>query len=205
MDRKRRESGPAGWPLLLFLSLFFFAGILLGQVLAGRVPEEAGQELEAYLRDYVALEPERSPGAVLSALALYFRYPLAALLLGFLAAGAALLPGITAAFGFFLSFSVCCFTAAFGEEGVVLALAVFGLRCAVTLPCYFLVAVPAWRTASSLAWEALGRGRRGMIRRDPDRWRRAALCGAVLLAGALADLACSPLLLERALERVLIP
>ena len=203
MDWKRRERGPAGWPLL-FLAMCFFAGILLGQVLAGRVPSEAGAELDAYLRDYVALEPELSAQAAFSTLVLYVRYPLMALVLGFVSAGAVLLPVLTAAFGFFLSFSVCCFTAAFGESGVLLALAVFGPRCAVTLPCYFLLAVPAWRTASSLAWASFGRGRRTKrTAPEPGWWRRAAVCGAALLAGMGIDLLYSPILLQKALERVL--
>lgn len=48
---------------------------------------------------------------------------------------------------FFLSFSVCCFTAAFGVDGILLAFAVFGLRCMVTLPCYLLLAVSSWEAA----------------------------------------------------------
>lgn len=204
MDWKIKESGPPQWPRLLFLALFFLLGTILGQVLAGRVPEEAGRELTEYLRSYVTLEAECSSQVVLSTLMLYFRYPLMALLLGFASIGVVLLPGMTAAFGFFLSFSVCCFTAAFGEDGVLLALAVFGLRCAVTLPCYFLLAVPAWGTAASLAGASFGRGRRvGRIVYGPEWWHRAAVCGAVLLAGMGIDLYCSPWLLQRALERVL--
>lgn len=198
------ESRPSQWPQLLFLALFFLLGTILGQVLAGRVPAEAGQELTEYLRSYVALEPERSSGVVLSTLVLYFRYPLAALLLGFASIGVVLLPGVTAAFGFFLSFSVCCFTAAFGGQGILLALAVSGLRCAVTLPCYFLLAVPSWRTAVSLAGASFGRGRRvSRTVYGTEWWRRAVFCGGVLLAGMSLDLYCSPWLLQRALELVL--
>ena len=68
-----------------------------------------------------------------------------------------LLPCVTAAYGFFLSFSVCCFTAAFGVDGVLLALAVFGLRCMVTLPCYFLLAAASWGTSAGLAAVSFGR------------------------------------------------
>ena len=52
---------------------------------------------------------------------------LLAFLLGFASVGAVLLPALTAAYGFFLSFSVCCFTAAFGRSGVLLALAAAGM------------------------------------------------------------------------------
>ena len=128
---------------LILLALFFLAGVLLGQVLAGRVPAETGEELRRYLESYLRLGAEPSPRTAASAVVIYFRYPLLAFLLGFASIGVALLPLLTAAFGLFLSFSVCCFTATFGGEGVLLALAVFGLRCLTTAPCYFLLAVPS--------------------------------------------------------------
>ena len=95
-------------PRLLLLALFFAMGVLLGQALAGRVPASTGEELNRYLTDYVRLGGTASPTAktVLSALSLYFRYPLLAFLLGFASIGIVLLPCLTAAFGFFLSFSV---------------------------------------------------------------------------------------------------
>ena len=179
--RKGRGEGPSPLPRLLLLSLFFLAGVILGQVLAGRISEELAQELVEYLRLYVALEGECSPWTVLSALVLYFRYPLLAVLLGFASLGVALLPCITVAFGFFLSFSVCCFTAAFGEGGVVLALAILGLRCVVTL------------AGASL-------GRRSAPVYGKDWWLRLAVCVGVLLAGMCVDLYLSPWLLQLALE-----
>lgn len=201
MDRKTKDYVSSSWPQMLLLALFFFFGIMGGQVLAGRIPDAAGQELADYLRRYVALEEPQSPQVVLSALLLYFRYPLLAVLLGFASVGVALLPCMTAAFGFFLSFSVCCFTAAFGQDGVLLALAVFGLRCAVTLPCYFLLAVPAWRASAALAGASFGRGR--PIRYGPVWWQRLAVCCGVLLAGVCVELYYSPRLLQMALERIL--
>ena len=98
-----------------------------------------------------------TPQAMLSALVLYYRYPLFAVLLGFAYIGVALLPCLTAEFGFSLSFSVCCFPVSFGGNGVLLALAVFGVRCAVTLPVFFLLAVPAWGNSAALALASLGR------------------------------------------------
>ena len=40
-------------PRLLLLALFFLAGIFLGQVLSGRVPDATGDELRRYLEDYM--------------------------------------------------------------------------------------------------------------------------------------------------------
>ncbi len=196
---------PSALPRLLFLALFFLGGILLGQVLAGRVPAAAGEELERYLSDYVGLDRgEFSAGTILSALLLYLRYPLLAFLLGFASVGVLLLPLTAAAFGFFLSFSVCCFTAVFGADGVLLALSVFGLRCLVTLPCYFLLAVPAWGTAAALASLSFGRGRRAApVSYGRGCWLRATAVLGALLAGVCLELLISPWLLRLTLSRVL--
>lgn len=190
---------------LLFLALFFFAGIVLGQVFSGRVPDATGDELNRYLTDFLRVERADSvPRAALSAAVLYFRYPLMAFLLGFASVGVVLLPLTAGAFGFFLSFSVCCFTAAFGSDGVLLALAVFGLRCAVTLPCYFLLAVPSLERSMALASLSFGRGRRAApVVYGRAWWSRLAVLSGVLLAGMCADLMLTPWYLRQILERML--
>lgn len=191
---------------LLFLALFFLGGILLGQVLAAKVPDGTGDELTRYLTDYVYLYGQTAPEgrAFWETVVIYFRYPLLAVFLGFTSVGVVLLPVVAVAFGFFLSFSVSCFTAAFGGEGVLLALAVSGLRCALTLPCFFLLAVPSWQTSWALAGLSLGRGQRcAPVVYGRVWWLRAGLAAAVLLAGVCADHALSPVLLRLALERVL--
>ena len=210
MNGNRRIKHPlspaSSLPRLLLLALFFLAGVILGQVLAGRVPAETGAELNRYLEDYVQLNGQtgRSATAALSAVVIYFRYPLLAFLLGFASIGVVLLPCVTVAYGFFLSFSVCCFTAAFGPDGVLLALAVFGLRCAVTLPCYFLLAVPSWGTSAALAAVSFGKGRRcAPVTYGRACWLRLGLSAAALLAGVCADLLLSPALLGMILERIL--
>lgn len=193
MRKKKREGQLSG---LVFLALCFLAGVLFGQVLSGRVPDAAGEELSRYLQSYVRLE-EPAGAPALTAAALYFRYPLLAFFLGFTSLGVALLPCLSAAWGFFLSFSVCCFTAAFGPRGVLLALAVFGLRCAVTLPCYFLLAAPALGVSASLASLSLGMGRRAVPAvYSRENWLRLAGCCGALLAGMCAELYLSPWLLR---------
>ena len=189
---------------LILLALFFLAGVLLGQVLAGRVPAETGEELRRYLESYLRLGAEPSPRTAASAVVIYFRYPLLAFLLGFASIGVALLPLLTAAFGLFLSFSVCCFTATFGGAGVLLALAVFGLRCLTTAPCYFLLAVPSWETAAGLAAVSFGSGRRtAPVVYGRACWKRLGICCLVLAAGVCGELTLSPWLLRLLLERLL--
>ena len=205
--RNKHPLSPAhSLPRLLLLALCFLAGVILGQVLAGRVPAETGAELNRYLEDYVRVggQTGRSAAAALSAVVIYFRYPLLAFLLGFASIGVVLLPCVTVAYGFFLSFSVCCFTAAFGADGVLLALAVFGLRCAVTVPCYFLLAVPSWGTSAALAAVSFGSGRRcAPVIYGRICGLRLGLSAAALLAGVCADLLLAPALLGMILERIL--
>lgn len=204
MNRKQHGGTALGQPRLLLLALFFLGGVLLGQVLAGRVDSDAGAELRRYLTDYLRVDSgAESSGTLLSALMVYFRYPLLAFLLGFASVGIVLLPIVTTAYGLFLSFSVCCFTASFGGEGVLLALAVFGLRCAVCLPCYFLLAVPSWGTSAALASLSFGRGRRAApVTYGRACWLRAGAVAAVLLAGVCVELFLTPRLLRLALEHI---
>ena len=205
MNMKKLAKGPLASSLLcmLLLALFFLGGAILGQVLAGRVPGETGLELRQYLEDYVRLGGEVSPGAAVSAAAVYFRYPLLAFLLGFASIGVVLLPVSAAAFGFFLSFAVCCFTAAFGPDGVLLALAALGLRCVVTMPCFFLLASSSCGTAAGLAAVSFGSGRRTAPACGRVDWRRFGACSLALAAGVCGELTLTPALLRLALERVL--
>ena len=204
MRRKRfvlAGSGTGSLPRLVLLALCFAGGVFLGQVLAGRLPEAVGTQLGEYLDGYVRLDRTASPDAVLPALVLYFRYPLLAFLLGFSSVGVVLLPCLTIAFGFFLSFSVCCFTAAFGADGLLVALAALGCRCLVTLPVFFLLAVPGWGLSAGLAALSFGRGQRPSP--AGRAWLlRAAVCAAVLLAGVCVELVLPPALLRLALAKL---
>ena len=202
---KKLAKGPlaSSLPCMLLLALFFLGGAILGQVLAGRVPGETGLELRQYLEDYVRLGGEVSPGAAVSAAAVYFRYPLLAFLLGFASIGVVLLPVSAAAFGFFLSFAVCCFTAAFGPDGVLLALAALGLRCVVTMPCFFLLASSSCGTAAGLAAVSFGSGRGTAPACGRVDGRRFGACSLALAAGVCGELTLTPALLRLALERVL--
>ena len=101
-------------------------------------------------------------------------------------------------------YGVIRFTAAFGVDGVLLALAVFGLRCMVTLPCYFLLAAASWGTSAGLAAVSFGRGRRtAPVVYGRACWVRFGACCLALLAGVCAELFLSPVLLRLMLERIL--
>ena len=111
------------------------------------------------------------------------------------------MPLLTAAYGFFLSYSVCCFTASFGRAGVLLALALFGLRCLVTMPCYFTLAVPALRQSELRAAAVFGRGKR--LRAVPYGSVRWLWLAAILLAGVFLELYWTPELVNFVLHQIL--
>ena len=188
------------------LCVCFLLGMAAAYPARRSISTDALAQLGAYVQSYAQLADGRSqqPVSVLSAAAAYLRYPLLAFLFGLSAAGVALIPLLCAAQGFFLSFSVCCFTAAFGVDGVLLALAVFGLRCMVTLPCYFLLAAASWGTSAGLAAVSFGRGRRtAPVVYGRACWVRFGACCLALLAGVCAELFLSPVLLRLMLERIL--
>ena len=183
-------------PWLLLLAGSFLLGLLFGRSMALRVSQETLAEVESYLLDFVSLEQIPFWETVISTVVLYFRYPLIAFFMGFASIGLFFLPLTGIAFGFFLSFSVCCFTAAFGSRGVALALAVFGLRCALTIPCFFLLAVPSAESSSALA--GLGhKGRRvAPVVYGRACWLRLLAVTAVLACGVLVELMIAPYLLD---------
>ncbi len=205
---KLRDHGKGGQPSLLprlfLLALCFLAGVLLGHFFTGQLPDTIGTELDSYLERYLQVEMEVSWQAVFSVLLQYLRYPLMGVLLGFASVGVALIPLITLVIGFFMSFSVSCFTAVFGTDGVFLAAAAMGLRCLITVPCYFVLAVPAWGRSAALASLSFGRGRRvSTAIYSRAWWTWVILCFFVLLVGACADLFYTPRILQWALKRFL--
>lgn len=205
LSQRGRGGQPSSFPRIFFLALFFLGGVFLGQFFASRLPDAAGQELSDYLHQYTLLESERSLQTVLSTMILYLRYPLLAVLLGFSSVGIFLIPCITALLGFSVSFSVSCFIAVFGADGIWLAFAAMGFRCAITLPCYLLLAGSAWGNAASFAALFFGRGRRvSPVVYGRSWWMRVLACTAVLLLGVCVDLVIAPWCLQWALDQILI-
>ncbi|MEG0779060.1 MAG: hypothetical protein RRY95_03105 [Oscillospiraceae bacterium] len=205
MKKLRRAGTPTEHWLgyLLVLAVFFLAGVILGQVLAARTATGADSELYRYLSDFFQIDSPPGDAALLSSLRVYLRYPVLAFLLGFASVGLVLLPVVSVAFGFFLSFSVCCFASAFGGNGILLALSVFGLRCAVTLPCYFFLAIPAFRAAVSLAMLSFGNGKRiAPVTYGASYFLRFCICVVILIAGVLVELSLSPHLLHLVCVRI---
>ena len=186
-------------PALVLVCLLLVLGAVLGFAVCRAVPQQDRQELSDYLHPYAqATADGRGPSAsALSVAAAYFRYPLAAALLGLTAAGLVLLPVLSVAQGFFLSFSVGCFARALGRGGVYLALAAFGPRCLFVLPCTLLL------TVQGLSAAARRRDGQKVRLTEGAYWRRVGLCGLILLIGAALELTFGPRLLQWVIARTL--
>lgn len=186
-------------PALVLVCLLLVLGAVLGFAVCRAVPQQDRQELSDYLHQYAqATADGQGPSAsALSVAAAYFRYPLAAALLGLTAAGLVLLPVLSVAQGFFLSFSVGCFARALGRGGVYLALAAFGPRCLFVLPCTLLL------TVQGLSAAARRRDGQKVRLTEGAYWRRVGLCGLILLIGAALELTFGPRLLQWVIARTL--
>lgn len=88
------------------------------------------------------------------------------------------------------------------RRGLLLALAFFGFRCLVTVPCFFLLAAPAMGPAAALRGLSRGRrGRRVFRLRAVGCWLGFGIVCLILCLGAWIELRLSPFLLRALLER----
>lgn len=196
------RSGGAFRTKLLVMCAFFAVGAVLGMLMHRTVSAQEDMALRDYLVQYAQMTARNDSAAAsaLSVLLVYFRCPLLLLLCGCTAFGLVLIPALCAAQGFSLGFSLACFAAALGRQGVVLALAAFGIRSLFTLPCILFLAVGA----ADRVLRLLGRENSpGKKRRIPAGLPATALCLAVLLLGAAVDAVLTPRLLHLAAEMIL--
>lgn len=184
----------ASFPVVLLLFCFaggIFAGFFMQRLSAAPASEEVRRYLLAYSDGCVqTVRP-----TVWEAAFLYFRYPLAVVLLGCSVFGGAAIPLLCAAQGFSLSFAACSFAAAVGGRGVLLALASFGVRALVTIPCTMMLGTLFFPLALCIA-------RGGKLIADGARTRRAAVCFLLLSAGVILELTVVPYLFAAAVAAV---
>ena len=172
---------------LLILCICFLIGMLAAWPVHRGISSEALTQLSTYVQSYAQLSDGRvqQPASVLSTAAAYLRCPLLAFLCGLSAAGAVLIPALCMVQGFCLSFSVCCFAASLGHEGVLLALAALGLRCLFVLPCMLCI-----------SQDGFSRACRALSQKRPVKseipWRMLLFCVFVLLTGTVVECAIVP-------------
>lgn len=174
--------------ILAFLALCFLIGALAGHALAGYRWVYQDAELTSYLQSFVVLlqNGEVAQPSFGYALFSYCKYPALVFLLGYASVGAFLIPAVTFYQGFTMSFAVSAFIYTVDEHGFLLALLLFGVRCLVVLPCYFLLAGYALTSSARLASAAAGeqKGARIFTKYTLVRFL---FCLAILAVGALLE------------------
>ena len=200
--RRLLSKPPTTGPLRAGLGIVlvcFLLGLVLGRGAQLFITPMDDEQLRTYILYYAQLsagQPEDRTAWLLSALTVYFRYPVAAFVLGFTAVGIVLVPALCVVQGFFLAFSISCFVSAMGSGGAALAFFAFGVRCLFTLPCTFLLS--AWSVASAiqlLQKKTKGTGRDRRIY-DSAYFFRFFMCVLVLLVGLAAEITLVPKLVQ---------
>lgn len=198
--RKRLQKAQAPQPRiarLLLLCTFFAIGIICGQLIPCEV---VSGELADFVRSLASLTVQggAAKGSFPGIVAAYLRWPVILFLLSFCAFGTIMIPLVCAWQGFTLSFAITCLAGSMGKESVLLALAAFGVRSVILLPCTLLIAQYAID-------RALCRLRRQSSGEIPAlRWRWMAVCLALLLVGIVLETTVVPRLFSLALSRIQI-
>ena len=200
--RSKRPSASVD-PQLILLGFFVAIGAVIGYMVQNTVSADSHTELGEYLRQYAdyCVNETQEPVSFLRILLVYFRYPVCAFCLGFCTIGMYLLPILCMAQGFFLSFSVCCFTSALGRTGVYLAFAAFGLRVMITLPCLLLLAIQAFNRSKRLQNMTHKKKEKSVVQKGTAGLILPGICAATLLLGAILDMTLLPHLFQWVLTK----
>ena len=190
--------------ILFVLCVLFSVGALLGWRLYGNIAQQSSQQLQDYLTGYSELMAcsQAAPTSLLSALFLYFRYPILIFIFGFSALGVVLIPLLCVIEGFFLSFAVTSFVASMGRNGVLLAMAALGVRCLFTLPCILFLAIQAVRAARQLGKVGAFGYRKNRAIFEPAYFLRFGVCMLILLLGVVLEITLVPKLFQLALTAI---
>ena len=185
----------------LALAALFLAGALAGHLYAGSRGEETLTALGRYLDDYCRLcDAGGAETSLVSCLVMYFGYGAALFLLGFSAAGVALIPALSGAFGFFTMYTVSCFVRCYGRSGALLAAGALFVRLVFTLPCFLALAQAAWPLSMELFTLSFGRGKRSMpVLYGSHYFLLFFLCAVFLAVGVCCERLLTPVLFRAAL------
>jgi len=185
------------------LALCFLLGAGAGRTFAASLGASGANELGQYLSDYYTLwEQGGSFSWSLCALQ-YLGYGVLLFLFGFSSMGLALIPVLSAVFGFLTMYTVSCFTLVYGKVGISLVLSLLSVRLMVTLPCFFAMANEAWPPATELALLCLGKGQRSAPVLYTSRYFLLfVLCFVILTAGICLERFLTPTLFRLAMREL---
>lgn len=186
-------------PLFLLGAMFLLGGIL-GCCFANLLDGDGAQALSEYLNDYVALAMEDGiqPG-FWSLLGGRLGLLAAAVLFGLTAIGVVGFPILFGVRGFFLAYSVACFSRLLGTAGMIPGLILFGLPALLWMPALFLLGIQGMDGAWTMLRRGLGESR-CPLPYSSVYWVRVALCAGAMLLCVLLEYMVVPVLLRGAVR-----
>ena len=201
-------SGPDGdmrVPLVV-LAGCFLAGGLAGLLLSGRTGGTGDTALAELLRTFLERSAAQAPQAAPAPALLWecVRWHLLVFVLGFTSLGLLFLPVVFALRGFLMAFSIGTFVHLFGGAGCLLALAVFGVTGAVSLPALFVLGVQGMAAARALASRFLGESRR-TLPYGRTYFLRCAVCAGALCVCFFLESTAVPALVSGAAGMLTLP
>lgn len=186
-----------GTPALVVSAAFFGLGGVAGCFLALQSASDGVAAMHDYLDRFLAAAQAGAfdlPG-ISETLWRSFRWPLAAVLLGFTAMGFLGIPLLASMRGFFLSFSIASFAYAYGRKGLLMAFFLLGIPGLLALPAFLLLAAQGFAASSALA-SGGGQGRRENPYRR-DYFLRCGFCIALTGLSALSESYLLPVIMAR--------
>ena len=174
------------------MSFLFLLGAVAGCVAAANMGSAADDVLQQYLDGCMSLSKAdyflgiRFWNALLNA----YKYQLAALLCGFSLLGIVLVPVITAARGFFLSFSVTAMVRTLGNHGILFALGLWGVQSLISVPVLFIISAQSFIFSVRLFHAAAGNLHGKVFQRSI--WIRTMICAVLLFLCALFETFVTP-------------
>lgn len=191
-------------PALIFLTGCFGIGLLFGCVFASCLKQGSDLQLSSYLESYFSVLQDS--GGVqprfLSSLWEMLRWPLAVSLLGTTALGALAIPAILCLRGFLLSYTVSVFVLIFGTDGLLLALAIFGISAILSVASLFVAGIDAFELSRTFG----GRERCEVRDRTAIKQRlirRLLVIVGCLIVGTIVQNWLSPILLKVIVDSIL--
>lgn len=151
-SRKKDGLIPKQFSTLLFLSVCFVIGIILGCMFASYSTARANSGLLSYIERYLTLAQEDQVEwpSLFSVFWEVSRWPLAAGVFGLTLLGVAVVPLLFLIRGFLLSYAVSIFVSVMGMKGLGLAIAIFGISALFSIAALFMIGTEAFTCGRAL-------------------------------------------------------
>ena len=197
-SRKKDGLARKRFSVLLFLSICFLSGVVLGCIFASYSTVNVNSGLLEYIERYLALAQEDHVEwpSFFSVFLEVSRWPLAAGVLGLTLLGVVAVPFLFFIRGFLLSYAVSIFVCLLGRDGFMLAVAIFGVSALFSVAALFVIGAQAF-TCGRVMNESGGKAEQiSRIKEQKHLIIRLVITLCWVTAGAILQYWLSPVLLR---------